>query len=286
LEARFDEAAAAHLEARELFRETGDLSWTMITLTGLGHVYHRQGNLSGALTCANEAVAIARQVGNTMGVATALIVAAMVATDRGEFAAGARHWAESLAISAEFRDWRATGQIAAGVAVIAVACGEHEQAARLFGASDAVRTTIGGGTISTLRDWYLPRLEEARETLGSAAFASAWDSGQTLSAQAAALETAAVAERLQLAAPPGHVEGGGHSSAQRAQFGLSPRELDVLRLLVAGQTDREIGATLFISPRTAQGHVAHLFDKLGVSTRTAAVTVALQHALVGPELAE
>jgi DNA-binding CsgD family transcriptional regulator len=79
------------------------------------------------------------------------------------------------------------------------------------------------------------------------------------------------------------VVAGARSLSKDAQFGLSPRELEVLRLLVSGQTDREIGATLFISPRTAQGHVARLFDKLGVSTRTAAVTIALQHALVEPD---
>jgi DNA-binding CsgD family transcriptional regulator len=58
-------------------------------------------------------------------------------------------------------------------------------------------------------------------------------------------------------------------------FDLTPREQDVLRLLIRGQTDREIADALFISPRTAQGHVARLFDKLGVSTRTAAVAAAL-----------
>ena len=52
--------------------------------------------------------------------------------------------------------------------------------------------------------------------------------------------------------------------------------MEVLRLLVAGQTDREIGAALFISPRTAQGHVARIFAKLGVSTRTGAVAEAIQ----------
>ncbi len=285
LQARFDEAAAAHLEARELFRETGDLSWTMITLIGQAHVYHRQGDLDGALTRTNEAVAIARQIDNSMGVATALIVAAMVAHDRGEFAAGARHWAESLATSVEYRDWRATGQIAAGVAAIAVACGEYEPAARLFGASDAVRTTVGG-TISTLRDWYLPRLEEARATLGAEAFARAWDSGQMLSVEDAARETALVAERLQRDDRPARADTAARSPSNQSKFGLSSRELEVLSLLVAGQTDREIGATLFISPRTAQGHVAHLLDKLGVSTRTAAVTIALQNALVEPEAAE
>jgi DNA-binding CsgD family transcriptional regulator len=53
-----------------------------------------------------------------------------------------------------------------------------------------------------------------------------------------------------------------------------------LRLLVMGRTDREIADALFISPRTAQGHVARLFDKLGVGTRTAAVAAALQSDLL------
>jgi DNA-binding CsgD family transcriptional regulator len=61
---------------------------------------------------------------------------------------------------------------------------------------------------------------------------------------------------------------------------LTPREHDVLVLLVKGHTDREIADVLYISPRTAQGHVARLFDKLGVNTRTAAVAAALQTGLV------
>jgi DNA-binding CsgD family transcriptional regulator len=65
-----------------------------------------------------------------------------------------------------------------------------------------------------------------------------------------------------------------------SQVDLSPREQDVLRLLVLGRTDREIADALFISARTAQGHVARLFDKLGVSTRTAAVAAALQSDLL------
>jgi DNA-binding CsgD family transcriptional regulator len=65
------------------------------------------------------------------------------------------------------------------------------------------------------------------------------------------------------------------------QAGLTPRELDVLRLLVAGKTDREIAEELFISPRTAQGHVGSIYAKLGVGSRAAAVTASFQLGLVG-----
>ena len=65
-----------------------------------------------------------------------------------------------------------------------------------------------------------------------------------------------------------------------ARFNLSEREIEVLRLIAAGQTDREIAETLFISPRTANVHVANLRGKLGVSSRAAAVALAHRHGLV------
>jgi DNA-binding NarL/FixJ family response regulator len=61
---------------------------------------------------------------------------------------------------------------------------------------------------------------------------------------------------------------------------LSPREREVLVLLVAGQTDPEIAEALFVSVRTVESHVAHIFAKLGVRTRTAAATAALAVGLV------
>jgi len=61
---------------------------------------------------------------------------------------------------------------------------------------------------------------------------------------------------------------------------MTPRELEVLQLVAAGRTNREIGAQLRISERTAQAHLSHIFDKLGVSSRTEAVTVALRHGLI------
>ena len=56
----------------------------------------------------------------------------------------------------------------------------------------------------------------------------------------------------------------------------------MLRLLVAGRTDREIAEALFIGRRTAEGHVANIFAKLEVNSRTAAATAALAAGLVAP----
>jgi DNA-binding NarL/FixJ family response regulator len=57
-------------------------------------------------------------------------------------------------------------------------------------------------------------------------------------------------------------------------FGLTDRELDVLRLLGQGKTNPEIAAALFISPRTAGVHVTHILRKLDAASRVQAATIA------------
>jgi DNA-binding CsgD family transcriptional regulator len=62
--------------------------------------------------------------------------------------------------------------------------------------------------------------------------------------------------------------------------GLSPREIEVLRLVAAGRSNREIAAELVISERTVDRHVSNIFTKLGVSSRSAATAYAYAHKLV------
>jgi len=57
---------------------------------------------------------------------------------------------------------------------------------------------------------------------------------------------------------------------------LTPREIDVLRLVARGMTNREVGRELGISHRTVQGHLASIYGKLGANSRTEAVTKALK----------
>ncbi len=63
---------------------------------------------------------------------------------------------------------------------------------------------------------------------------------------------------------------------------LTPRELDVLRLVVQGKTNREIAAALVVSAGTVKVHVEHIIAKLGVSDRTQAAVRAMQLGLVTP----
>jgi len=61
--------------------------------------------------------------------------------------------------------------------------------------------------------------------------------------------------------------------------GLSSRELEVLRLVSAGRTNREIGELLFISEKTANRHLSNVFGKLGIHTRAEAARIAAEHGL-------
>ena len=71
------------------------------------------------------------------------------------------------------------------------------------------------------------------------------------------------------------------SKRPRNPGGLSHREVDVLRLAARGLTTQAIADRLFISPKTADHHIQHIYDKIGVSTRAAAALWAMQHAVVG-----
>lgn len=62
--------------------------------------------------------------------------------------------------------------------------------------------------------------------------------------------------------------------------GLSAREVEVLRLVAAGYTNRQIAGELVISEKTVANHLAHIFNKIGVDNRAAAATFAARHNLL------
>ena len=61
---------------------------------------------------------------------------------------------------------------------------------------------------------------------------------------------------------------------------LAPRELQVLRLVATGETNKAIGRTLSLSEKTIERHVSNIFTKLGVPSRAAATAFAYQHKLI------
>jgi DNA-binding NarL/FixJ family response regulator len=65
-----------------------------------------------------------------------------------------------------------------------------------------------------------------------------------------------------------------------SQAALSGREIEVLELVARGKSNRELAKDLHLSEATVKSHLIHIFDKLGVTDRTAAVTVALERGIL------
>jgi HD-GYP domain-containing protein (c-di-GMP phosphodiesterase class II)/DNA-binding CsgD family transcriptional regulator len=83
-----------------------------------------------------------------------------------------------------------------------------------------------------------------------------------------------------VAAGHGEPRGGPSGKRPRNPGGLTRREVDVLRLAARGLTTRDIADRLYISPKTADHHIQHIYGKIGVSTRAAAALWAMEHTVV------
>ena len=106
----------------------------------------------------------------------------------------------------------------------------------------------------------------------------------TLDEAAERLEDEARAGRLDPDAVRAVVEAAGGSARRTADLrpaGLSEREVEVLQLIAQGLTNREIAQRLYISPRTAEHHVQHIYAKIGASSRASAALFAMEHGLLG-----
>ena len=91
------------------------------------------------------------------------------------------------------------------------------------------------------------------------------------------VRAAAQGESLLAAAVASHLMGRTRNPPGQA---LSARELEVLALVADGRPNKDIARSLYISETTVKTHLAHIFTKLGVDDRTAAVTVALERGII------
>ena len=127
--------------------------------------------------------------------------------------------------------------------------------------------------------WALLRLGESAAREGHSCQArDAWDEALRIGNKVGALPLVAAAEsaarraRVRLPTIP---------SRTPTSFGLTTRELEVLRLLAGGATNSAIAQQLFMSPKTASVHVSHVIAKLGVANRTEAAAIAHKSGLLG-----
>ncbi len=127
------------------------------------------------------------------------------------------------------------------------------------------------------RATYEEKVATARNSIGKRIFSAYWAQGRTMTPeQALAAQGKAAMPSLPFteagSIPPKNV------STNPA--GLTAREVEVLRWVARGLTDAEVAAQLIISPRTVTSHLSSIYNKLGVTSRSAATRYAVEHQLV------
>jgi non-specific serine/threonine protein kinase len=153
---------------------------------------------------------------------------------------------------------------------------DQEEQARLLGAVDAQQASSGlGESGGVLARRLVPKAERLRELIGQRQLEAAYREGRALTGDAAIELALAALERLEGSPRPAPA-----APARPTQALLSDREMDVLRLVAQGMTNKQIARELFIAESTAKTYVTGIFNKLGVDSRAHAVAVATQRGLI------
>ena len=217
------------------------------------------GDLAAARRCAGDAVSTTTGVYLSM----ALTTRARVAIAAGEPDQAERDAHDALARAAEVEAYLVIPDILECLGTLAADADSHREAARLFGAAEAIRQHRGTVRFKVWDAGYEASMVAVRDTLGEKDFDAAWAEGAALSTK----EAIGYAQR-------------GRGQRKRPTSGwasLTPTERAVVRLVSEGLANNDVATRLFVSPRTVQTHLTHVYTKLGLTSRVQLVQEATRH---------
>jgi ATP/maltotriose-dependent transcriptional regulator MalT len=250
-----------------LAREMGDKEMIAFCTSFSGQVALSQGDAATARLLLEESLELWKELGNRRSIAQSLSHLASVAAAAGDYVTARVLYEEGLAIfiQADHKQWIAV--CLEGLATVVAAQGELSWAARLWGTAEALRKAIGAPLPPVERPDYEHAVATAGAQLGEKDFAAAWAEGRTMTP-----------EQVLIATEPLSAS----STKPRAPYpdGLTAREVEVLRLVAQGLSNAEIAEQLIISLLTVKAHMRSLYNKLGISSRSAATRYAIEHHLM------
>ena len=240
----------AAFDASEACRERlGEWPLATTTTKPAAQIALARGDLASARRLADDDVAAA--VG--WFTVQALTTRARVALAQNEPGQAEHDAHDALTRAAEMRAHLFAPDLLECLATLAHGAGNHLEAARLLGATDAVRQRTAIVRFQVYDAGYAALLDGVRNALEEKAFDATWADGAALSTD----DAIAHAQR-------------GRGERKRPPAGwasLTPTERDVVRLVSEGLGNKDIGDRLFISPRTVQTHLTHVYAKLGLTSR-------------------
>ena len=303
LRVRRGQLEAGEADLRAAREGPDDAQWRLEVRCGLAEAALARGKPATALSILREALAESERSEEVVGRSFLAALRLRAAADHLEWLRARRQEGDQASVLAEaasdLRLLKAAleGRLIAGAGVNdplrAVTAWGFAEADRLTGTLAPDLWAAAGTALAAVHQPYLVAYAHYREAearfadrtdraRAARALLDAHDEARALGAQPLVAEIGALARRsrTQLAAPGLPNGEPGLAATPADPYGLSPREREVLVLLVEGRTNGEIAKELFVSPKTASVHVTHILDKLGVNSRGAAAAVGVRAGLV------
>ncbi len=256
-------AAERYAEAEDRYTQLGEQQLLAVAMMNRSDLALSEGDHRKAFALAIEAIEIAARFGDRHTVAIAQANAGLALIRDRQPEAGFPRLADSLQLLISLANQRMMVQVVAAAATELSNLARPLQASMLFGFMRQVSGGSGESGDKELDAAASAGLRVCEQALDSGAFDAAFDRGMTMSVRDAAALVAA---------------GTGLEPESVARFDthlsvLTEREREVLVLLAEGMTDQQIADQLFLSRRTVSTHVGSILGKLGVESRTAAVSL-------------
>ena len=259
----YEQAKLRLEEALVVCRQSGDPRHITSALAGLGELATRRGQYKRADDLFEESLNISRRVGEKWGIAIVLGSLGWVALLRNDFEKMRGLLRESLSIRRETGDRGGMAWCLEKLAEAASLGGEPEKAARIFGATSALRGPVGSVIDSADLPDHDRLVSELQSALGKKAFAAAWAQGEStpldemivyaLSESAFSITDSARGEKEKLG-------------------GLTAREREVAMLIAQGKSNREIAKDMTVSAKTVETYITRILHKLTFDSRVQIAT--------------
>jgi ATP/maltotriose-dependent transcriptional regulator MalT len=267
---RFGEAQRLFEQSLAIRQETHDLRGIATCFGHLGDASVQSGDYSQAGSYYRQSLTLFRDIGNQWGTTTALNNLAKLAVHQSRSTSAAVILQEALRLALETQAKPQIMAICATFADMLRRDGNNSQA-------DALIAVVSGEPADETNYW-LPATTllmnispEIHFTLEQAIEDATTSSKVGLQDQSVAQDNGNIDT---------HVLPSRSKARETFPAGLTAREVDVLRLVARGMTDKEVANTLVLSTRTVSTHLTSIYGKLGVNSRSAATRFALEHELV------
>jgi DNA-binding CsgD family transcriptional regulator len=256
------DAVAARQAGETCLQTSATPDLAAIFISRVAAAYLASGDLITARMRADEAVAATTAFGMKFWAMEALLTSARVAVSEGDASRAYDDAYQALLVGRRIGAQVGMAEVLECLSSLEDA-DHREETTRLLSAADALRRHCGAVRFALDQAEYDAHVAALCDSMGDAAFARVWAEGAALSIDEAV--TYALRGR------------GGRKRPTTGWNSLTPSECEVVRLVGQGLANKEIAAQLFVSPRTVQAHLTHIYSKLGVSSRVRLAQEAARH---------